>query len=97
MTRLRLAPSSPERMAELIRVLVPNVGYGERATRGTRLLLRWFADGHKIDNCIRMPRECKQYRLAYRRVWLGRYDFDATGTQHWPKDGDARLKKELSE
>ena len=93
MTRLRLAPSSPERMAGLVRRLFHRHGVAGRywtrqseweqgaAERGARLLLRWFSHAQE------------RHRLRYYRlVWCTTYP-----DQRWPPDGDERLRKELSE
>ena len=80
-------------MAELIRTLVPNAGYGERATRGARLLLRWFAAGREmaVEAGFNDPEEPLRERLYwYQRAFESRYEF-------WPSRGDESLRSELDD
>lgn len=88
MTRLRLAPSSPERRARLLRRL-------RRSERAHRLLLRWFAVGRECYQwaSIRsMQRGASHWVHFYRLAWCTEYP-----DQYWPEDGDERLREELEE
>ena len=110
MTRLRLAPSSPERLAELLPriesyacwlTMCPDSPVDchrtaqELTLRGWRLLLMWFENSisahtwaaAKVSTRGRLSTE-HYYRLA----WSTYYPH-----QHWPPDGDERLRRELDE